>query len=90
MIYNQYPYPMFNQPYFVQQQDLCTQQQGWHRQQEMLAQQEWREQQERIAKAAHALSDFFREASQIKEPYRPQATVEFMTVLGWNAMGGAR
>lgn len=93
MMYNQYPVSMFNQPYFAQQQSLWAQQQEWQRQHEMLAQQEReqqerREQQEHIAKAVHALSDFIREASQIKESYRPQATVEFMAVLGWNVSGG--
>ena len=89
MNYTQYPNPIFNQNYFLQQQALLAQQQEWQRQQEAMAQQEWNEQQLHIAKAAHALSDFIREASQIKEPYRPQAAAEFMVVMGWN-MGGMR
>lgn len=89
MNYTQYPNPIFNQNYFLQQQALLDQQQEWQRQQEAMAQQEWYEQQLHIAKAAHALSDFIREASQIKEPYRSQAAAEFMVVMGWN-MGGMR
>ena len=84
MNYTQYPYPIFDQNYFLQQQALQAQQQEWQRQQEAMARQEWIEQQQHIAKAAHALSDFIREASQIKEPYCPQATVEFMVAMGWN------
>ena len=87
MNYTQYPNPIFNQSYFQQQQALLAQQREWQRQQEILARQEWIEQQEHITKAAHALSDFIREASQIKEPYRPQAAVKFMTVMGWDMRG---
>ena len=90
MMYNQYPSPIFNQDYFLQQQTLLAQQQEWQRQQEMLAQQEWNEQQEHITKACHALSDFLNEANQIKPAYQLLATLEFWATLTGDNAGGTR
>lgn len=66
MFYNQYPYNVFNQNYYI---DYIGQQQGLMQ----AEQQHHNEQQQNIIELRKAISDYFRTAKKVTQDYQQEA-----------------